>query len=241
MDGNYDEGTLYDLQFALTGEHDRLSEHSYGTVSSPSQQTWNPPAPDVASNVWGDLDDELAQMLSTASGVDQAPAPVPPVRPRRRTSRRRLRVDSHFLDGGRRVTHITVLIAAISMCAVCMLGWSISYSYGQLRIIAMSMLPVKLAQWWPLTVYGPWFVAALSILRATVQCRSARRSWCVILAASAMAVALSVSHSSRSLLSYVVIGIPPITALVCFWELVGQVSSRHRPRHAAHSPRNPKT
>jgi hypothetical protein len=238
MDGNYDEENLYNLQFALTGDHDRLSEHSYGTVSSPPQATWSPPAPDVAPHVWGDLDDELAQMLATASAVE--PPAAAPVRPRRRTSRRRLRVDSHFLDGGRRVTHITILIAAISMCAVCMLGWSISYSYGQLRIIAMSMLPVKLARWWPLTVYGPWFVAALSILRATVQCRSARRSWCVILAASAMAVALSVSHSSRSLLSYVVIGIPPITALVCFWELVGQVSSRHRPRHAAHT-RNPKT
>jgi hypothetical protein len=238
MDGNYDEENLYNLQFALTGDHDRLSEHSYGTVSSPPQATWSPPAPDVAPHVWGDLDDELAQMLATASAVE--PPAAAPVRPRRRTSRRRLRVDSHFLDGGRRVTHITILIAAISMCAVCMLGWSISSSYGKLRIIAMSMLPVKLARWWPLTVYGPWFVAALSILRATVQCRSARRSWCVILAASAMAVALSVSHSSRSLLSYVVIGIPPITALVCFWELVGQVSSRHRPRHAAHT-RNPKT
>ncbi len=238
MDRDYDEATLYDLQFALTGEHDRLSDRSYGTAPLTSQQSWSPPAPDGESNGW-DLDHELAQMLSTAAAAD--PAPTPRVRPHRKTGRRRLRSDSHFLDGGRRVTHITILIAAISTCAVCMLGWSISYSYGQLRTIALSVLPLKLAQWWPLTVYGPWFVAALSILRAAVQCRSARRSWCVILAASAIAVALSVSHSSRSLLSYVIVGISPITALVCFWELVGQVSSRHRPKHAAHSQRSHKT
>ena len=35
------------------------------------------------------------------------------------------------------------------------------------------------------------------------------------------------------LLAMVVVGIPPITALVCFRELIGQFSSRPGPRHAA--------
>ncbi|RMB86366.1 DUF2637 domain-containing protein [Streptomyces shenzhenensis] len=240
MDGNYDEAGLYNRHYALRTDPDTLTQPAYDTVSLQSQQSWNPPAPEATAHGW-DLDDELARMLSTAAAAGPV-ARVPRMtrRPPRRSGRRRLRTESHFLDGGQRVTHVTVLIVAITLCAASMLGWSVSYSYGQLRTIALSVLPTNLAQWWPLTVYGPWFVAALSILRATVQRRSARRSWGVILAASAMAVALCVSHSSRSLLSYVMLGIPPITALVCFWELVGQVSTRFRPRHAAHAQRNSK-
>lgn len=192
--------------------------------------TWHVPEQDIASNDWDPVE-ELAQILSTPTSVSPVTTPLGIPSPRR-SSRRRLRQDSHLLDGGRRFTHITLLIATVSLCAVFMLGWSVSYSYGQLREIASSVLPTRLAQCWPLTVYGPWFVAALSVVRATAQRRSARRSWCVVLAASAMAVALCVSHSSHALLSLVIFGIPPVTALVCFWELVGQISSRSRPRHA---------
>jgi hypothetical protein len=119
------------------------------------------------------------------------------------------------------------------MCAVTMLSWSISYSYDQLRTIALLVVSERLAQWWPLTVYGPWLVAGLSILRASVQHRTARRSWAVMLIASGTAVALCIGQSSNSLLAMVIVGIPPITALACFRELVGQFSPRHGPRHAA--------
>ncbi|MEV5878785.1 DUF2637 domain-containing protein [Streptomyces sp. NPDC052101] len=185
--------------------------------------------------------EELAQMLSAASAAEPEPSPPAHERSSHRRTRQRLRAESRSHDNSRG-THVTILIATISVCAVCMLGWSFSYSYAQLRATASSVLPARLAQWWPLTVYGPWLVAALSILRATVQNRSARRSWGVVLGASAMAVALCVSHSSHSLLSLIIFGIPPITALVCFWEIVGQVSSKvAKPRHAAHTRRNSKT
>ncbi|WAZ19216.1 DUF2637 domain-containing protein [Streptomyces cinnabarinus] len=139
-----------------------------------------------------------------------------------------------------RISHVTVLFAAIAVCAACLLGWSITYTYGQLRTIAEFVLPAQLALWWPLTVYGPWFVAALSILRATVQHQPAPRSWGVLLVTSALAVALCVSHSSHSALAFVTLGIPPITALVCFWELVGQLSSKHRARKGAHAQQRSK-
>ncbi|MFE0511029.1 DUF2637 domain-containing protein [Streptomyces sp. NPDC058964] len=238
MDRNYDEDNFYDLQFALRADHDTLRQPSYDAASFPTQQSWNGTArPGTTPKGW-DLDEELAQMLSTATRAD--PAHVRISRQHRRANRRRLRADSHFLDGGQRITHVTILIAAILVCAACMLGWSIAYSYGQLHGIAASVLPARLARWWPLMVYGPWFVAGLSILRATVQRRHTRRSWGVLLTASAMAVALSVSQSPHSLLSVVMVGLPPITALVCFWELVGQVSSRCRPRHGAHAQRSAK-
>jgi hypothetical protein len=194
--------------------------------------TWSVPESHIAPNDWDPVE-ELAQILATPTSV--RPVATPLVPPPRRSGRRRLRQESHLLDGGRRVTHITLLIATVSLCAVCMLAWSVCYSYGQLREIASSVLPARLAQYWPLTVYGPWFVAALSVLRATAQRRSAWRSWCIVLAASAMAVALCVSHSSHALLSLVIFGIPPVTALVCFWELVGQIAARSRPRHATHN------
>ncbi|WP_460067911.1 DUF2637 domain-containing protein [Streptomyces sp. YKOK-I1] len=182
--------------------------------------------------------EELAQLLSGGSAAGAIPDPRPPLRPPGRAGhrkmRRHLQAETARLPENRRNAHVTILIAMISVCAVCMLGWSFTYSYAQLRGTASSVLPERLAQWWPLTVYGPWLVAALSVLRATVQGRSARGSWCVLLGASAMAVSLCISHASHSLLSLVIYGIPPITALVCFWEIVGQVSPKTaKPRHAA--------
>ena len=200
--------------------------------------TWNIPEQDIAPNDWDPVE-ELAQILSTPTSV----SPVTPLDlpSPRRSNRRRIRHESHLLDGGRSLTHITLLIATVTVCALGMLGWSVAYSYWQLRGTASSVLPTRLAQFWPLTVYGPWFVAALSVLRATAQRRSARRSWFIVLTASAMAVALSVSHSSHALLSLVIFGIPPVTALVCFWELVGQISSRSRPKHATHTDPGPES
>lgn len=188
--------------------------------------------------------EELAQMLSAGSTARSEP--VPPPRPTGGPGHRKMRRQLHAEPGqppeNQRNTPVTILIATISVCAVCMLGWSFSYSYVQLRTTASSVLPERLAQWWPLTVYGPWLVAALSVLRATVQGRSARGSWCVLLGASAMAVSLCISHAPHTLLSLIIFGIPPITALVCFWEIVGQVSPKAaKPRHAAHGRRNPES
>lgn len=237
------EPTLYDIQFALRSDYDTPGQHSYQVDPLEAHHSWSAPGPDIAPSGW-DPDEELAQMLSTASTVSPAP-PVSPVsaadpappsldgQHRHRVDRRRPRPAAHILDGGQRLSPGTLLVATIAACAVAMLGWSTAYSYNQLRAIAATVLPAPLAQWWPLTVYGPWFVAALSILRAAFQHRTARRSWCVILIASATAVALCISHSSHSALSMVIVGIPPITALVCFRELVGQVSTKYRPRHAA--------
>ncbi|MDR3082457.1 MAG: DUF2637 domain-containing protein [Streptomyces sp.] len=237
MDRHQGESSLYDFQFALRPDYDTLGQPSYNVGPLETQHVWGTPVwgtsgPDIAPNSW-DPDEELAQMLSGVTSTDPAPVTLNGQH-RHRVDRRRPRPGAHILDAGRKITPATILIATIAACAVAMLGWSIAYSYNQLRAIASAVLPAPLAQWWPLTVYGPWLVAALSVLRASLQHRTARRSWCVILIASATAVALCISHSSHSVLSMVIVGIPPITALACFRELVGQVSYKYRPRHAAH-------
>ncbi|MEV5984484.1 DUF2637 domain-containing protein [Streptomyces sp. NPDC052051] len=240
MDRQQGESSLYDFQFALRTDYDTydtLGQHSYDAVPLETHHVWGSPGPDFMAHTW-DPDEELARMLSgvTTATTTAEPAPAPLNGPHRhRMERRRPRPGTHTLDTGRRFDPGTILIATIAACAVAMLGWSVAYSYNQLRAIASIVLPAPLAQWWPLTVYGPWFVAALSILRASLQHRTARRSWSVILVASATAVALCVSNSSHSALSMVIVGIPPITALVCFRELVGQISYKYRPRHAAPS------
>ncbi|MEU8591537.1 DUF2637 domain-containing protein [Streptomyces sp. NPDC048664] len=214
-----------------------------GVDALQARHTWNTPGPDssaisdisdIPANGW-DPDEELAQMLATVSGtghLDLAPPPLDGHHHHHRHRRPRP-APAHVLEGGQRVGPVGVLVATIAACAVALLGWSTAYSYGQLRAIASTVLPDPLALWWPLTVYGPWFVAALSILRAAFQHRTARRSWSVILLASATAVALCICNSAHSMLSMVIVGIPPVTALVCFRELVGQVTSKYRPRHAA--------
>ncbi|MFJ8602564.1 DUF2637 domain-containing protein [Streptomyces shenzhenensis] len=188
-----------------------------------------------------DLDAELAHMLnmestmspsySPPSGHDpyRAPTVQPTAGPRNR---------SHA--GGPRIRPTAILLTTIIVCTLAMLGWSISYSYEQLRAVAALFMPQSLARWWPWMLYGPWLAAGLSIMRASLQRRTARWSWTVIVTASVGSVALCVGNSSKSLLMMAVAGIPPLTALACFQELVGQFSYRYRPQHAMrHTKRGP--
>ncbi|KUM80264.1 DUF2637 domain-containing protein [Streptomyces sp. ISL-22] len=214
------------------------------------QHLWQVPDPAISPDGW-DLDEELAQMLSTTQGLDPLrpdalrPDPVPPPLekdrpPHRPVHHRRPQPSSQIIGGNPKIFTVGILVTLITLCAVTMLTWSISYSYDQLRSIALLVVSPKLAHWWPLTVYGPWLLAGLSILRASFQRRTARRSWAVMLISSGTAVALCIGQSADSLLGMVVVGIPPITALVCFRELVGQFSSRPGPKHAADTVNGPK-
>lgn len=221
-------------------DYDAVNQYPDQTQQIDVQNLWHVPDPEIPSEGW-DPDEELARILNATHSVD----PVPPLldsdrRSHRPASRRRPRPGFHILAGKRRIITVAILVVMITTCAVTMLSWSISYSYDQLRTIALLVVPSKLAQWWPLMVYGPWLVAGLSILRASVQRRTARRSWAVMLISSGTAVALCIGQSPHSLLAMVIVGIPPITALVCFRELVGQFSSRYGPRHASDSVNGPK-
>ena len=215
-------------------DYEPVGEQPHYTQQLDMQNLWQPSDGSMSPEAW-DLDEELAQML----GAARAPDPSPPRqeadrRPAPRpVHRKRPQPGAHSLTKNPKVLTVSILVTLITLCAVTMLTWSISYSYDQLRTIALLVVAPKLAHWWPLTVYSPWLLAGLSILRASVQRRTARKSWAVMLIASGTAVALCIGQSAHSLLAMVVVGIPPITALVCFRELIGQFSSRPGPRHAA--------
>ncbi|MFE5895275.1 DUF2637 domain-containing protein [Streptomyces sp. NPDC002285] len=235
----------------MRADYDAVDEQPLYTQQLDMQNLWHVPDAAISSPGGWDLDEELAQMLNTTQGLDLSAAPVPTPAPTpppahrdrpppRPVHRKRPQPSNHILAGNPKIFTVGVLVTLITLCAVTMLTWSISYSYDQLRSIALLVVSPNLAHWWPLTVYGPWLLAGLSILRASVQRRTARRSWAVMLISSGTAVALCIGQSAHSLLAMVVVGIPPITALVCFRELVGQFSSRPGPRHAADAMNGPK-
>ncbi|MFI6683146.1 DUF2637 domain-containing protein [Streptomyces sp. NPDC050485] len=214
-------------------DYDAVNQYPDYTQPIDVQHMWRATDPEAPSEGW-DPDEELARILLPTHNVDPAPPPSDSDRRSRRpVNRRRPRPGFHVLAGKRRIIAVAILIGIITICAVTILTWSISYSYNQLRTIALLVASPHLAQWWPLTVYGPWLLAGLSILRASVQHRTARRSWAVMLISSGTAVALCIGQAPHSLFAMVVVGIPPITALVCFRELVGQFSPRPGPRHAS--------
>jgi hypothetical protein len=96
----------------------------------------------------------------------------------------------------------------------------------------------ELAGWWPLLVYGPWVVASLSILRAALHRRRAAHSWAVVVVFSLVAVYLCVAHAGHSPVRLAVAGLPPITALVCFHQLVRQITLTSPPRTGSRRPRH---
>ncbi|MFD1831006.1 DUF2637 domain-containing protein [Streptomyces desertarenae] len=128
---------------------------------------------------------------------------------------------------------IAALTAGI-VAMVSVLGGLVSYD--PLRQVAGPGVPSDLARWWPLLIYGPWLAGSLSILRATVLRRRVRHSWAVVIAFSTVAVALCVAEAPRTLAGIAAAGLPPITALACFHQLVGQITLT-QPRHAL--PRRP--
>lgn len=235
MNWNQDEP---DLPFGLRNDYGGADQYPREHQSFGVDHLMHAPDPTITLDGWNPVE-ELAEMLSAAAGAGP-PSPLMDSagRPRHRVDRRRSQPWTRLPAGRRRIIPTAVLVTIITVCSVAMLAWSISYSYRQLSAVALLVAPPRLAQWWPLTVYGPWLVAGLSVLLASVQRRPTHRSWAIMVISSGTAVALSVGCSPHSALSVVVSGIPPITALACFRELVGQIFFARGPRHALHSTKD---
>ncbi|MCB5905956.1 DUF2637 domain-containing protein [Streptomyces pinistramenti] len=162
--------------------------------------------------------------------VQQEPfaAPYPPVpeagpvvpHPRSRRHRPGIhRADRTRIRAWARMLSSTA--AALTAVLISVLGAMVCYT--PLRALASEGVPGGLAALWPLLIYGPWTVASLSILRASANRRRVRHSWCVVILLSAVAVVLCIAHARLTLPAVSVAGLPPITVLLSFHQLVRQI------------------
>ena len=164
--------------------------------------------------------------------VPLAPHGTPLPRPGHRKSRQR-----HFTAGPslrvRWLRWASLLCSAVASVLVAMLsvlGGLISYE--PLRAAAAGGAPASLTAWWPLLIYGPWLVASMSILRAALHQKRATHSWAVVVFFSGLAVALCVAQAPATVTDLSVAGLPPISALVAFHQIVRQITLISPPRHA---------
>ncbi|MDI5966165.1 DUF2637 domain-containing protein [Streptantibioticus silvisoli] len=192
-----------------------------------------------------EFEEGLARLLQTS-----APESVPPRIPRQRFAHRRQ--SKRLARAWRRVRRlvkaagpiswlklISLTLAALTAVVVAVVGaLSGVISYDPLRRLAVPGVVGELAGFWPLLVYGPWLVASMSILRAAVHRRRAAHSWLVVVIFSAIAVYLCVAHAGRTPVRLAVAGLPPITALVCFHQLVRQITLTNPPRKGPRRPRH---
>ncbi len=201
------------------------------------------PEEDSYATSW-EFEEGLARLLQTSSPEPAEPLKIPRQRYAHRRRRRRL---THTVGRIKRLAHsplpwlrlISLTMAALTAIIVAVVGaLSGVISYDPLRRLAAPAGSGALAQLWPLLVYGPWLVAALSILRAAVHRRRAAHSWLVVVLFSAIAVYMCVAHVGRSPVRLAVAGLPPITALVCFHQLVRQITLTSPPRNGPRRPRH---
>ncbi|WP_243740453.1 DUF2637 domain-containing protein [Streptomyces sp. 8K308] len=198
----------------------------------PAQETGLlvPPELRSRSENWGISDD-----TTPLAGIFGPPIHHPPPAaslPRHRGRRRRVQWSSQPAKV-RWVRWSSLLLAAAAAVLVAMLsvlGGLISYE--PLRQVASPGSSAALTACWPLLIYGPWLVASLSILRAALHQRHARHSWAVVVLFSGLAVALCVAQAPPTMTDVAVAGLPPISALVAFHQIVRQITLISPPRHA---------
>ncbi|QCR45718.1 DUF2637 domain-containing protein [Streptomyces sp. SGAir0924] len=203
-----------------------------------------PPPPD-----W-DPAEELASYLHEAWDVPaavheeehRAPAPVtgtpppdprqltadePPPRPRRRSRRRNRRQPI----GGLRAVSLGIAASAALIAASVSLFSGVA-AYEPLRLTADPRSSPGVLAWWPLLVYGPWLVASLSVLRAALHRRRAVHSWAVVLLFSHIAMVLCVMQAPRTLTDAAAAALPGLASLICFQQVVRQITLSRPPRRA---------
>ncbi|MEV0264238.1 DUF2637 domain-containing protein [Streptomyces sp. NPDC050617] len=208
------------------------------------------------------LDAEIADLLSAAeqppvaadvpyAGPDTAPYAAAPYatapyataphshRKAARLPFRRVGKGDSFGKGGytwkRLLSLVSVLLTTVLVAAVGILG--AAASYPALHGLASGVAPGGVALLWPLLVYGPWLAATLSILRARAYRRRTVHSWCVIILFAAIAMALCIIHAPTTPAGIIVAGLPPVTVLLCFHQLIRQLDLTPGPtpttRHAS--------
>ncbi|MFI8188386.1 DUF2637 domain-containing protein [Streptomyces sp. NPDC085946] len=246
---------MYDEQIDhrdLFGRPDVFQEAGTGRHRAPADVFLDHPVP--ADLIW-DPAEELAFMLQDAMEENREPRPrIPAARreapvtdpapgtpmsnlqeitaelpPLRQVSGGHRRARGRRRPGRLRVLSLSIAgLAAVVASAVSLFGGIVAYS--PLHFVAASRASSGVVPWWPLLVYGPWLVGALSVLRAALHQRRAVHSWCVVLFFSATAVLMCVLQSPRSVTGQLAAALPCIASLACFQQLVRLITLTRPPR-----------
>ncbi|MBA0049430.1 DUF2637 domain-containing protein [Streptomyces sp. AJS327] len=184
------------------------------------------------------LEAALARLLDTPERFVQPRSDCPHVLGRHRKRRNR-----QAEQGDREGSSLTwqgvlsltsVVLTALIMVLVSVLGAIVSYE--PLRRLAADTGPPVMAELWPLLIYAPWVAATLSVLRNHADRRRAKHSWLVVVFFAVVAMVLCVISAPHTPAGITVAGLPPITVLLCFHQLVCQLDLAHTvsrsPRHA---------
>lgn len=234
---------LYDMDG--TGRHRRGPE-VFQAPLVPPDPAWDPA-------------EELAYMLQDAMAAERAPAvppaceeasatapppgsslerlqditaELPPLRAAPQ-SHRKLR-ERRRLRGMRTLSYVIAALVAVITSMVSVFSGMATYEPLQLAAVLPSQSTA--VSWWPLLVYGPWLVAALSILRAALHRCRAVHSWIVVLLFTSAAVLLCVVQARGTVIDAAAAALPSCASLACFQQLVRQISltrppHRTKPRH----------
>ncbi|MFF3323249.1 DUF2637 domain-containing protein [Streptomyces sp. NPDC002889] len=181
-----------------------------------------------ASSGYGRTSESLKD--SALVGLSGATAELPHVRPASPGHRRRAPARSPSFT---LVQTASFSIAALTVVIVSMVSvFGGMVALDPLRDFAESRTSQGLIGWWPLLVYGPWMVASLCILHASLHQRRTVHSWSVVLFFSTVATWLCVTQAPRTLTDAATAALPPLAALACFQQLVRLITLVRPPRQS---------
>lgn len=228
--------------FHVTGRgRHRAPEQAFQETLVPPEPGWDP-AEELAFLLQDAMEQQTgvpspsatdASALAPAPGtplsnLQEITAELPPLR-ESPTSHRRVR-------RGRKVSRLraaslfVAALAAVIAASVSLFGGMVAYE--PLRLAAVTRTRGSVVSWWPLLVYGPWLVASLAVLRAALHQRRAVHSWAVVLLFSAIAMFLCIVEAPRTVSDGAAAALPGLASLVCFQQVVRQITLTRPPRRA---------
>ncbi|MFJ5040744.1 hypothetical protein [Streptomyces parvulus] len=228
-----------------TGRH-RAPEEPFPETLVPPEPGWDP-AEELAFLLQDAVEQQPPAVphVTEASAISPVPgtplgnlqeitAELPPLRDAPPTSHRRVRRKVSRL---RAASLFVAALAAVIAASVSLFGGMVAYE--PLRLAAVARTRGSVVSWWPLLVYGPWLVASLAVLRSALHQRRAVHSWAVVLLFSAIAMLLCIAEAPRTVNDGAAAALPGLASLVCFQQVVRQITLTRPPRRAVprHRPR----
>ncbi|MFH8973787.1 DUF2637 domain-containing protein [Streptomyces sp. NPDC017890] len=214
-------------------------QHDFQETLVPPEPNWDP-----AEELAFLLQDAMGQQPITPHGTTDtsaiAPAPGTPLSnlqeitaelpPLRETPASHRKVRKPKVSRLRAASLFVAALAAVIAASVSLFGGMVAYE--PLRMAAATRTRGSVVSWWPLLVYGPWLVASLAVLRSALHQRRAVHSWAVVLLFSGIAMMLCIAQAPRTLSDGAAAALPGLASLVCFQQIVRQITLTRPPRRA---------